>query len=114
MLGERAAALAELNRALPPLQRLRAHPSVLGYQQELAALGAQLAVAEPAVPPLTGHELSVALLASQGLSNARSGRSSTSAATPVDYYLRRLYARYGVRSRRDLAAALAAHGDVAP
>jgi DNA-binding CsgD family transcriptional regulator len=96
MLGERAAALAELNRALPPLQRLRAHPSVLGCQQELAALGAQLAVAEPAVPPLTGHELSVALLASQGLSNREIGAQLYLSRLTVDYYLRRLYARYGV------------------
>ena len=113
VLGERAAALAELDRALPPLQRLRAHPSVLGCQQEMAALGAQLPVADPAVPPLTGHELSVALLASRGLSNREIGAQLYLSRHTADYYLRRLYARYGVHSRGDLAAALAAHGHVA-
>lgn len=53
-------------------------------------------MAEPAVPPLTGHELSVALLASQGLSNREIGAQLYLSRLTVDYYLRRLYARYGV------------------
>jgi DNA-binding CsgD family transcriptional regulator len=52
------------------------------------------------------------VLASQGLTNREIGARLYLSRHTVDYYLRRLYARYGVRSRGDLARALETRGDV--
>ncbi len=54
LLGERE---AELDEAVPVLQRLRAEPSLLRCQEERAALGLHSEEAGPVAPPLSGHEL---------------------------------------------------------
>jgi DNA-binding CsgD family transcriptional regulator len=56
--------------------------------------------------PLTDSERSAAELVGEGLSNKQAGRRLFMSPHTVDYHLRRIYQKLGIRSRVELARLL--------
>ena len=73
---------------------------------ELLATGERRLATSAAKAELTPQEAQVARLAAEGGTNRRSPVASSSAASTVDYHLRKVYPKLGVTSRHQLAQAL--------
>lgn len=94
---------------------LLARIGATGYAERarrgLGAAGAPIDVATPEPAPgaaatLTPQEAQIARLAADGLTNPQIGAQLYISAHTVEWHLRKVFAKLGVRSRKDIAAAL--------
>jgi DNA-binding CsgD family transcriptional regulator len=114
-LGERLRRARRRRQARPPLEaalaelrRLGARPWEERARAELAAAGGQGLEASPArAEELTAAELRVALLAAAGRSNPEIAAELLVSRRTVEHQLSAVYRKLGLRSRTQLAAALA-------
>lgn len=105
-LGAKRAAIEQLRQARMDLARLGAQPYMARCDDELTACG--VAAPRRSADPLdlTATELTVAHLVAQGLSNRETAARLYVSAKAVEYHLGHIYAKLGITSRRQLAAAL--------
>ena len=103
---------AEARHRLQLAHRLLTETGAAGFaeraRRELAGLG--VATRGPRTDSgatLTDQELQIARLAADGLTNPEIGARMFLSAHTVEWHLRKVFAKLGIRSRRDIAAALA-------
>jgi DNA-binding CsgD family transcriptional regulator len=102
--GRRRAAADALGSARAVLARLGAAPAVLRCDEELAACGLTPGRAADRAPgALTPRELRVARLAASGMSNPQVAAELIVSLNTVEFHLRNVYAKLGIRSRAALA-----------
>lgn len=102
--GRRRAAAEALGAARAVLDRLGARPARQRCDEELAACGltpARRSAREPGA--LTPRELCVARLAASGMSNPEVAAELIVSLNTVEFHLRNVYAKLGIRSRAQLA-----------
>jgi DNA-binding CsgD family transcriptional regulator len=103
--GQRRAAAARLRSAAAILTSLRAQPFLERCERELLACGLTPAKRKDYDPnQLTPHELAVANLVVQGMSNRQVAAEIMISMKTVQAHLTRIYAKVGVSSRGELAA----------
>ena len=77
-------------------------------RRELEATGATVRKRGPETrDQLTAHEVQIAQLARDGLSNPEIAGQLFLSARTVEWHLRKVFAKLGIKSRRELEAALA-------
>jgi DNA-binding CsgD family transcriptional regulator len=110
---QRVRAREQLRAALDVFQRLGAGPWIEQASTELAATGETARRRDVStLDQLTPQELQVALLLARGLTTrAAAGQLFLSPKT-VEYHLRHVYQKLGIRSRSDLSASLGSDPDV--
>ncbi|MEQ8834065.1 MAG: AAA family ATPase [Miltoncostaeaceae bacterium] len=114
-LGRRRESRETLRRALDAGLRLGAGRLAGVARDELAASGARLRTeALAGVAALTPGELRVVELAARGMTNRQIAESLWVTRKTVEVHLGRSYGKLGIRSRGELAAALAPAGPDAP
>ena len=91
----RALGLFEDGQAPAFAERTRAELSAIGEHSPSAA--------EPGRPEFTPQELTVARLAASGHTNAEIGATMFLSVNTVDYHLRKVFAKLGISSRRQLS-----------
>jgi ATP/maltotriose-dependent transcriptional regulator MalT len=102
--GRRVDARAHLRRALTTFDDLSARPWTERARQELRASGESIRRQGPnALPKLTGQELQVAKLVTQGLSNRDVAAQLFISPRTVDFHLRNVFTKLGISSRGQLA-----------
>jgi ATP/maltotriose-dependent transcriptional regulator MalT len=101
----RAHARERLREALTGFERLGAATWAARTRSELQAAGARRRAAHD--ESLTRQELRVAAAASRGASNREIGAELYLAPKTIEFHLRNIYRKLGVRSRAELAARLA-------
>jgi DNA-binding CsgD family transcriptional regulator len=105
----RADARAELRAALDGFERLGADPWAARARSELRATGITArSRSGPSKPDLTPQELRVALVVSEGATNAEAATQLFLSAKTVEYHLSSVYRKLGIRSRAQLVRTLAA------
>jgi ATP/maltotriose-dependent transcriptional regulator MalT len=106
----RADAREPLQRALAVFERLGAEPWAARTRTELTATGGEFARASEVSPAdeLTPHELQVALLVADGLTNREAAAALFLSPKTIEHHLSIIYRKLGLRSRAQLAALLAA------
>ncbi|WP_369051808.1 AAA family ATPase [Kineococcus terrestris] len=108
-IRRRGAAKEQLRRAAALFEEARAPVFAERARRELAALGDDTATGGAAGrtggagADLTAQEATVARLAAAGATNAEIGASLFLSVNTVDYHLRKVFAKLGVSSRRQLA-----------
>jgi ATP/maltotriose-dependent transcriptional regulator MalT len=103
--GQRRAAASRLRSAAEKLTTLRAQPFLERCERELMACGLTPAKRKDYDPnQLTPHELAVANLVVQGMSNRQVAAEIMISMKTVQAHLTRIYAKVGVASRGELAA----------
>ncbi len=111
--GRRRAATSSLRRAQATLAQLAAGAFLPTCDAELAACGVRAALATDENPfGLTVKEQVVAGLVAKGLSNREVAAEVYVSTKAIEYHLANIFAKVGITSRRQLAAALAS-GDFA-
>jgi DNA-binding CsgD family transcriptional regulator len=111
-LGRRRPAAAELCAARSTFERLGARPYVERCERELAASGLEPRRRRPGpTAELTPQETSVAQLVAQGKSNRTVAEELVVSVNTIEYHLKNIYAKLGIRSRTQLTLRLAAPGD---
>jgi DNA-binding CsgD family transcriptional regulator len=104
----RADARAELSAALDGFERLGADPWADRARNELRATGITAkSRSEPSKPELTPQELRVALVVSDGATNAEAAAQLFLSAKTVEYHLSSVYRKLGIRSRAQLIRTMA-------
>jgi DNA-binding CsgD family transcriptional regulator len=104
----RAEARAPLRSALQTFEALGARPWADKARSELRACGGR--TGEPvssATEGLTPHELQVALIVARGATNREAAAALFVSPKTIDFHLRNVYRKMGVRSRSELAHTLA-------
>ena len=106
----RADARIPLQRALETFERLGAEPWAARTRTELTATGGEFAREHEVSPAdeLTPHELQVALLVADGLTNREVAAALFLSPKTIEHHLSIIYRKLGLRSRAQLAALLAA------
>jgi DNA-binding CsgD family transcriptional regulator len=105
--GDRAAAVAQLERAHRLFSGLGADPYVQACATELADLQVTAATGSPAaLLGLSRSELAVARLAASGLTNREVASQLYVSVKTVEYHLRNSYIKLNITSRRALASLL--------
>ncbi len=108
----RADARTPLAAALSAFERLGAEPWAAVARAELRATGVASAQPTPApVEELTPHELQVALLVGQGMTNREAGAALFVSPKTIEHHLSAIYRKLGLRSRTQLAALLSEDGE---
>ncbi|WP_211192165.1 LuxR family transcriptional regulator [Actinoplanes sp. TBRC 11911] len=104
----RGDARAQLAVALAMFEEVRAHAFAARARRELRVLGADVAVRvrKENATDLTPQEAAVARLARDGGTNAEIAAHLYLSASTVDYHLRKVFRKLGVRSRRQLRGTL--------
>jgi DNA-binding CsgD family transcriptional regulator len=101
--GERRAAMERLRACRDAFARLGAVPFVERMEPELAACGLGPAIRAVRGPSdLTPQELAVARLVVRGLTNREVATELIVSVKTVEYHLANVFAKLGVRSRREL------------
>jgi DNA-binding CsgD family transcriptional regulator/tetratricopeptide (TPR) repeat protein len=102
-LGQRRAALKRLRGANEVFLNLRAAPFVARTEAELSACGLrQQPAKQRSVLQMTARESEVAHLVGQGMTNAEIGAELFVTPKAVEYHLGNLYAKLGLKGRREL------------
>ncbi|QJY49796.1 ATP-binding protein [Pseudonocardia broussonetiae] len=102
--GRRRAAADALGSARAVLARLGAGPALARCDEELAACGLHPVRGTDRAPgALTPRELRVARLAASGMSNPEVAAELIVSLNTVEFHLRNVYAKLGIRSRARLA-----------
>ncbi|WP_205705826.1 AAA family ATPase [Kineococcus indalonis] len=106
----RSAAKEQLHRAAALFEDARAPAFAQRARRELAALGERSPSPRAGAGPgrragaeLTAQEAAVARLAASGATNAEIGATLFLSVNTVDYHLRKVFAKLGISSRRQLA-----------
>jgi DNA-binding CsgD family transcriptional regulator len=102
--GERRAAVVNLRRARESFGDLKAEPDIAACDRELVACGVLLADGSGGLKGLTAAEITVASLVAQGLSNRDVAARLYVTPKAVEYHLSHIYAKLGIRSRRQLVS----------
>jgi DNA-binding CsgD family transcriptional regulator len=105
----RADARGPLERALEVFERLGAEPWAARTRTELTATGGAYRTEHEVSPAdeLTPHELQVALLVADGLTNREVAAALFLSPKTIEHHLSIIYRKLGLRSRAQLAALLA-------
>ncbi len=98
----------QLREALAGFERVDAVPFAERARRELRAAGAITRSALTAADELTPHELRVAQLVAQGLTNREAAAALFVSAKTVEHHLRNVFRKLGVRRRTELARLMAA------
>jgi ATP/maltotriose-dependent transcriptional regulator MalT len=106
--GDRQSAVVRLRQARDHLAALGAQPYVAACERELAQCGAEIRPERPPAWNLTASELAVARLVSTGRSNREVAGELYVSVKAVEFHLGHVFDKIGIRSRKDLAARLAA------
>ena len=102
-VGQPRAAVARLRSAQQRLITLRARPYLEICDRELAVAGAPAGTQTvPALPGLTPAELAVARLVAAGWSNRQTAAELYVSVKTVEFHLRHIFDKLGIRSRKDL------------
>ena len=103
-VGQRRPALDRLRRARDLYVGLRATPFIARTETELMACGLrrQPATKQRSVLDMTARETEVAHLVEQGLTNAEIGVELFMTPKAVEYHLTNLYAKLGLKGRKEL------------
>jgi DNA-binding CsgD family transcriptional regulator len=113
LLAQRPEAIAWLREARGRLVRLGAAPALAACDQELAACGVQTGrEVSAATLGLTPTELAVASLVAAGRSNRQAAAELYISIKGIEFHLRNIFAKLGIRSRKDLADRLGDDADV--
>jgi DNA-binding CsgD family transcriptional regulator len=105
--ARRPEAIAYLRAARARFTQAGAVPAVSACDQELAACGVQIGRdPSPATLGLTATELAVARLVAVGHSNRQAAAELYISIKGIEFHLRNIYAKLGIRSRRELAERL--------
>ena len=100
----RADSRAQLRAALDGFERLRAEPWAERARTELRASGATARKRDPStVDELTPQELQIARFVAEGLSNKEVAAQLYLSPRTIDYHLRNVFAKLGIKSRTQLA-----------
>ena len=105
-------ARVQLRAAAEIFDRLDARPWAERARAELRASGETLARAGDGAEQLTPQELQIALLVTEGRTNAEVGRAVFLSTRTVEFHLSRAYRKLGVSSRTELTRRLTAAGAV--
>jgi ATP/maltotriose-dependent transcriptional regulator MalT len=106
--GRRAEARAQLSLAHDLLTQIGASGFAERARRELTAAGAATTTRSTMATgaPLTDQELQIARLAAEGLTNPEIGAQMFISAHTVEWHLRKVFTKLGIRSRKDIAVAL--------
>jgi DNA-binding CsgD family transcriptional regulator len=109
--GRRVDARVPLRAALSTFEELGARPWADRARAELRACGETRARPEPGpLEELTPHELQVALVVARGATNREAAAELFLSPKTIDFHLRNVYRKLGLRSRAELARLLALEG----
>ena len=97
----------QLRSALDVFQRLLAEPWAARARRELVTRSARRAAGSEVEALLTAHELQVAVLIGRGATNREAAATLFVSPKTIEYHLASIYRKLGVRSRTELALALA-------
>jgi DNA-binding CsgD family transcriptional regulator len=106
--GDRPNAITRLRQARDHLAALGARPYVTACERELEHCGAEVRTEQLPAWNLTASELAVARLVSTGRSNREVAGELYVSVKAVEFHLGHVFDKIGIRSRKDLAARLAA------
>ena len=106
--GRRDEARELLRAAVAGFERIEALPFAERARSELRAAGAVTRAAAQADDELTAHELRVAQLVAQGLTNRETAAALFVSAKTVEHHLRNVFRKLGVKRRAELARLMAA------
>jgi DNA-binding CsgD family transcriptional regulator len=105
---QRAEARAPLQEALDAFERLGARPWAERARTELRATGQPSGRrSEAAAEQLTPHELQIALLVAQGMTNREAAAALFLSPKTIEYHLGQIYRKLDVRGRAQLARLMA-------
>ena len=106
---QRAEAREPLNAALDAFERLGARPWAERARTELRATGGQASGrrAQAAAEQLTPHELQIAVLVAQGMTNREAAAALFLSPKTIEYHLGQIYRKLDVRGRAQLARLMA-------
>jgi DNA-binding CsgD family transcriptional regulator len=105
---QRAEAREPLNAALETFERLGARPWAERAHAELRATGQAGGRRAPAAAEqLTAHELQIALLVAQGMTNREAAAALFLSPKTIEYHLGQIYRKLDVRGRAQLARLMA-------
>ncbi len=106
---QRAEARAPLTAALDAFERLGARPWAERARTELRATGGQAGGrrAQAAAEQLTPHELQIAVLVAQGMTNREAAAALFLSPKTIEYHLGQIYRKLDVRGRAQLARLMA-------
>jgi DNA-binding CsgD family transcriptional regulator len=106
---QRADAREPLTAALDAFERLGARPWAERARAELRATGGQAGGrrAQAAAEQLTPHELQIALLVAQGMTNREAAAALFLSPKTIEYHLGQIYRKLDVRGRAQLARLMA-------
>jgi DNA-binding CsgD family transcriptional regulator len=106
--GQRARSRAELREALAAFERLGSPPWAEQARAELAATGETARRRDPStLDDLTPQEFQIARLLASGLTTREAAAAAFLSPKTIEYHLRNTYRKLGIRTREELAAALA-------
>ena len=106
--GRRDEAREPLREALAAFERIEALPFAERARRELRAAGAITRAAHGDAAELTAHELRVAQLVAQGLTNRETAAALFVSAKTVEHHLRNVFRKLGIKRRSELARLMAA------
>ena len=106
---QRAEAREPLTAALDAFERLGARPWAERARTELRATGGQASGrrAQAAAEQLTPHELQIAVLVAQGMTNREAAAALFLSPKTIEYHLGQIYRKLDVRGRAQLARLMA-------
>jgi DNA-binding CsgD family transcriptional regulator len=109
--GRRVEARAALREALVTFARLGAQPWAQRARTELRASGERVRRGSPtATEQLTPQELQVALEVARGSTNREAAASLFLSPKTIEFHLRNIYRKLGIRSRTELVRAMLSDG----
>jgi len=112
--GRRAEARPHLRAALATFHRLGAREWARRAQVELGGSVEHAERGRPASDHLSPHELQIALQVAGGATNAEAAAALFVTRKTIEFHLRNVYRKLGIRSRTELAALMASQRSVRP